>query len=64
MRSWPAFADAAQKAGIDIAVSDAIDLDRWQKFVFLVALSGVTAATRQPLGPSGPIPTPAPCSST
>jgi 2-dehydropantoate 2-reductase len=50
-RQLIAFAEAAQKAGIEIAVSDAIDLDRWKKFVFLVALSGATAATRQPLGP-------------
>ena len=26
-------------------------LERWQKFVFLVALSGATATTRMPLGP-------------
>lgn len=46
-----AFADAAQAAGIDIALSDAIDRERWQKFVFLVGLSGATATTRKPLGP-------------
>lgn len=46
-----AFASAAQRAGIDIVVSDNIDRDRWQKFVFLVALSGATGATRMPLGP-------------
>jgi 2-dehydropantoate 2-reductase len=46
-----AFADAARAAGIDITLSDAIDRERWQKFVFLVGLSGVTAATRRPLGP-------------
>ena len=45
------FADAAHAAGIDITVSDAIDRERWQKFVFLVGLSGATATTRQPLGP-------------
>ncbi|MCP1932934.1 2-dehydropantoate 2-reductase [Bradyrhizobium elkanii] len=45
-----AFADAAQAAGIDISVSDGIDRERWQKFVFLVGLSGATATTRQPLG--------------
>jgi 2-dehydropantoate 2-reductase len=28
-----------------------VDLDRWKKFVFLVALSGATAATRKPMGP-------------
>jgi 2-dehydropantoate 2-reductase len=46
-----AFADAAGAAGIDITVSSKINLDRWQKFVFLVGLSSVTAATRKPLGP-------------
>ena len=46
-----AFSDAARAAGIDITVSDAIDRERWQKFVFLVGLSGATATTRQPLGP-------------
>jgi len=43
--------DAAQDADIDISLSDNIDRDRWQKFVFLVGLSGATAATRLPLGP-------------
>jgi 2-dehydropantoate 2-reductase len=46
-----AFADAAKKAGIDIAVSDAIEVERWKKFVFLVGMSAVTAATRMPIGP-------------
>ncbi len=46
-----AFTDAAQAAGIDITLSDAIDRERWQKFVFLVGLSGATASTRKPLGP-------------
>jgi 2-dehydropantoate 2-reductase len=46
-----AFTDAAHAAGIDITLSDAIDRERWQKFVFLVGLSGATAATRRPLGP-------------
>lgn len=45
------FADAAQAAGLDITVSEAIERERWQKFVFLVGLSGATATTRQPLGP-------------
>ena len=44
------FAEAAQAAGLDIAVSDAIERERWQKFVFLIGLSGATAATRKPLG--------------
>jgi 2-dehydropantoate 2-reductase len=46
-----AFADAAQAAGIEITLSDAINRERWQKFVFLIGLSGATAATRKPLGP-------------
>jgi 2-dehydropantoate 2-reductase len=45
-----AFAQAAQAAGIDIALSDSIDVDRWKKFVFLVGLSAATGATRHPLG--------------
>jgi len=46
-----AFTDAAKQAGIDIAQSDHINRERWQKFVFLVALSGATGATRMALGP-------------
>ena len=45
-----AFADAAKSASIDIATSSAINPDRWRKFTFLVALSGMTSATRQPIG--------------
>jgi 2-dehydropantoate 2-reductase len=46
-----AFVEAAKAAGIDIEKTDAIERERWQKFVFLVGLSGATAATRRPLGP-------------
>jgi 2-dehydropantoate 2-reductase len=46
-----AFVKAAKAAGIDITLSDSIDRERWQKFVFLVGLSGATATTRMPLGP-------------
>ncbi len=45
-----AFAGAAKAAGIDIATSSEINPDRWRKFTFLVALSGMTSATRQPIG--------------
>jgi len=45
------FVEAAKAAGIDITLSDMIDRERWQKFVFLVGLSGATASTRMPLGP-------------
>src|SRR5205823_53455 len=37
-------------AGIDITQSDAIERERWQKFVFLVGLSGATALTRKSIG--------------
>jgi 2-dehydropantoate 2-reductase len=46
-----AFAESAQKAGIDAALSASIDVDRWKKFTFLVGLSGATGATRSTLGP-------------
>jgi 2-dehydropantoate 2-reductase len=45
------FVDAAKAAGIDAALSDDINVDRWKKFVFLVGLSGATGTTRLPLGP-------------
>jgi 2-dehydropantoate 2-reductase len=45
-----AFAEAAHKAKIDVTLTDTIDLDRWKKFVFLVGLSSMTGATREPLG--------------
>lgn len=45
------FAAAAKEAGIDIAQSDNINRERWEKFVFLIGLSGATGATRMPLGP-------------
>ena len=44
------FANAAKAAGIDIATSAEINADRWRKFTFLVALSAMTAASRQPIG--------------
>ena len=46
-----AFADAAKAASVEIRISDSINRDRWQKFIFLVALSGMTAATRSTVGP-------------
>jgi 2-dehydropantoate 2-reductase len=44
------FCDSAKAAGIDIELSRHIQAERWQKFAFLVALSGATTATRRPLG--------------
>ena len=37
-------------AGIDAEVAEDIQTALWAKFAFLVALSGMTAATRQPIG--------------
>jgi 2-dehydropantoate 2-reductase len=45
------FVHAAKAAGLHIMISDDMQRERWQKFVFLVGLSGATAATRMPLGP-------------
>jgi 2-dehydropantoate 2-reductase len=45
-----AFTEAAKAAGIDITLSDRINRDRWEKFVFLSALAGATSAMRQPVG--------------
>ena len=50
-RALSAFVEAAKAAGIEITLSEMIDRERWQKFVFLVGLSGATASTRMPLGP-------------
>jgi len=46
-----AFVAAAKAAGIEAILSDDIERERWQKFIFLAGTSGVTAATRMPLGP-------------
>ncbi len=45
-----AFVDAAQAAGIDIENVPDIHRALWEKFVFLAAMSGVTAVARQPIG--------------
>src|SRR5687768_17797542 len=46
-----AFTAAAKGAGIDITQAENINRERWEKFVFLIGLSGATGATRMPLGP-------------
>jgi len=46
-----AFVEAAKAAKIDIALSDNIARERWQKFVLLSATSGATAVTRSTMGP-------------
>lgn len=50
-RMLETFVAAAQAAGIDIALSRNIQLDRWQKFVLLSATSGATSVTRSSIGP-------------
>jgi 2-dehydropantoate 2-reductase len=46
-----AFAEASTRAGIQIKVSDDIEKAVWEKYVFLVAVSGLTSLVRLPLGP-------------
>lgn len=46
-----AFADAGKVAKLDIGISEDIEVDRWQKFIFLTAMSGATSALRSPIGP-------------
>lgn len=43
--------EACLKAGIDAEIPKNIETAIWEKFVFLVAMSAVTAATRQTIGP-------------
>lgn len=42
---------ACKKAGIDAVLSDDIRREIWEKFVFLVGLSGTTTVIRLPIGP-------------
>ena len=44
-------AAAARAAGVDAAVPPDIGVAIWQKFAFLVGLSGATAGARMPIGP-------------
>ena len=46
-----AFAKAGKAAGLDIALSPDIEVERWQKFIFLTAMAGATAALRSAIGP-------------
>lgn len=45
------FLTACQNGKIDCALSDDIEREIWEKFVFLVGLSGTTAPIRAPIGP-------------
>ncbi len=44
------FHDACVNAGIDATLSNRVEAEQWEKFVFLVGLSGVTTLMRQPVG--------------
>ncbi|MFZ3248427.1 MAG: 2-dehydropantoate 2-reductase [Pseudolabrys sp.] len=46
-----AFVEAGKAAKLDIALSADIERDLWQKFIFLTAMAGSTAALRSPIGP-------------
>jgi 2-dehydropantoate 2-reductase len=46
-----AFADAGKAAKIDVDISADIERERWEKFIFLTAMAGSTAALRSPIGP-------------
>jgi 2-dehydropantoate 2-reductase len=46
-----AFLAACQRGGIDVELSADIELAIWEKFVFLVAMSGATSTIRLPIGP-------------
>ncbi len=46
-----AFAALCKRAGFDHIVSDDIQRAIWQKFIFLASFSGMTALTRNPIGP-------------
>ena len=43
--------EACRRGKIDAALSDDIEREIWEKFVFLVGLSGTTATIRTPIGP-------------
>lgn len=45
------FRDACAEADIDVEVSERIQQTIWEKFVFLVGLSGTTSVARTPIGP-------------
>ena len=46
-----AFLEACQRADIDAEISSDIRRTIWEKFVFLVGLSGTTTTIRKPIGP-------------
>lgn len=47
-----ALLDAARRAGIDAAIAPDVTRAIWEKFVFLVGMSGATASMRTTIGPA------------
>jgi 2-dehydropantoate 2-reductase len=45
------YVEQMKAANIDITLSDQMLVETWKKFVLLSGTSGITASTRQPLGP-------------
>ncbi len=45
-----AFADAGKAAKLDVDISANIDVELWEKFIFLTAMAGSTASMRAPIG--------------
>jgi 2-dehydropantoate 2-reductase len=45
------FRDACADSGIDVEISDRIEQTIWEKFVFIVGLSGTTSTVRSTIGP-------------
>ena len=45
-----AFADAGKAAKLDVDISADIDVELWEKFIFLTAMAGSTASMRAPIG--------------
>lgn len=46
-----AFVAAGKSAGLDIGIAQAIERELWEKFIFLTAMTGATAALRSGIGP-------------
>jgi 2-dehydropantoate 2-reductase len=44
------FRDLCERADVDIALSESIRTEMWEKFAFIVAQAGMTATTRLPVG--------------
>jgi 2-dehydropantoate 2-reductase len=46
-----AFVEAGKAAKLDIGISHSIERELWEKFIFLTAMTGATAALRSGIGP-------------